>query len=81
MAELSKGAEIMLWQKELREQPRIYWVETWVREDGWYPTGNFYVSESAASQEIAWCERRKRRARLCSGNIYSEDLARRRWVA
>ena len=74
------GCEIMQWQKDLKAQPEIWWVEQYDGNDlRWESTGHYYNSELAASLEVVWIQQRKRKARLCSCSIHNLDLSERRW--
>lgn len=74
-----KSQELFEWQKELRTQPRVWWVVQWF-EGALESTGNLYASREGAEAEAEYLRAKKRRVEIRSDNVHSDDLSRRRWV-
>lgn len=70
--------ELYKWQQELRSQPKVWWVGQWF-EGTLESTGNLYATKEGAEAEAEYLRAKKRRVQICSENIHTDDLARRRW--
>lgn len=75
-----KSLKLAEWQKELKTQPKIYWVAAKYGEE-YLPTGNYYDSKNAAQFEVNWIRRKRNKDAIvrCS-NLCNIKLANERWA-
>lgn len=72
--------DIHKWQQDFYNQPKIYWVEEWSRDEMDYlPTGNYYDSEENAMREVRWIKNRGKKARIQYAPIHNTQLTIGRW--
>lgn len=74
-----RGKELAIWQKELTEQQKVYFV--WNNYDNEI-TGNFYDTFEGAEMEADYCNKmanRRTRYVVKWSRIHNEKLAKQRW--
>lgn len=62
--------DIARWQRELREQPKVYWTRSRDME----PTGNFY-----STREVDYCARKGERITIMESPMHNLKLSEERW--